>query len=111
MRIEDSKIRACLINSIDEGLKVADADLIESFNNNLELVGLAKADVPDKLEMLCAVLENTFGTNAFTVHRAIAREFYATLGLSFEPFVGKNLIKYVADAKVNRDDQLPGRSR
>ncbi|HUK49766.1 MAG TPA: hypothetical protein VLV18_01925 [Terriglobales bacterium] len=99
MRLEDREIRACLSASIMEGIQLVDGPQNDTFHANVVASGLTEEELTDHLDLLCTILEKTFGTGSFTVRRAIAKEFYSKLGLPFEAYLGKKLSGYVADAE------------
>ena len=62
---------------------------------------ISKDDVPHKLETLSATLEKTFGVaGSRTITKAIAKNLYSKLGLSFSNDPSRTLLEYVEAAKV-----------
>jgi len=96
---KEDELRASLIESVREGLEIVDGALIDTFHQNLHASGLAEEDIPDELDLLCSILDKTFGTGSFTVRRAIARQLYSKMGLPFQAYVGKRLSAYVAEVR------------
>ena len=111
MEDEKSNFRAYLIASVRQGIEDVDGPLENAFKVNLQASGLSEANIPDDIDALGAVLEKTFGTGSYTVRRAIAKQFYAKLGLPFEPCVGKKLNKYIAEAKQMFQNSLKSSSK
>ena len=92
-----------LFQSIDETItallsrEVADA----LFDRMQRKHSVSKSEVPYKLETLCSTIEQIFGhAGSETIYRAIAKKFYAKLGLVFSSNHSQTLIEYVEEAKI-----------
>lgn len=93
-------IGAALLDSIDQAI----ADLLgngvtDIFYAKLRENGLARGDIPSRLDQFCTLTEYIFGfPSSFVIRRAIAKRLYARLGLSFESHPDWKLVAYVKEA-------------
>jgi hypothetical protein len=92
-----------LIKSIDETISaLLSREVLDAFYVHLQRTySFSKAEVPRRLEVICSTLEETLGLpSSKTICKAIARKFYAELGLTLFGNPGGTLIEYVDQAKI-----------
>jgi hypothetical protein len=96
------KLCDVLLESIDETITaLLSRQVAEAFYLHLQTVhSISRDQAPYKLETLCSIFEKVFGRSSKTVCKAIARKFYAKLGLTFFDNPGRTLIEYVEEAKI-----------
>jgi hypothetical protein len=101
-RTPDPKFDSLLINAIDETM----ADLfgpvvVQSLHEHLlKFHEIRREQVPYRLDTLISALERTFGTSSKIICKAIARKFYAKLGLAFYDNPGRTLLESVEQARI-----------
>jgi hypothetical protein len=103
----EREFNAKLLKSIDQTLTdLLGQAVLEALHQHLrELYDVIPDEVPYRLETLFEVLEYTFGvTSTKTIGRAIARDFYARIGLRFTETENYSLRDYVEQAKKNYHD-------
>jgi hypothetical protein len=95
-----------LVETIDETLTALfSREVVDALYVHLQKAhSVSKDEVPRRLETLCSALEKTFGPGGKIICKAIARKFYAKLGLTFFDNPGRTLIEYVEEAKVKLQD-------
>jgi hypothetical protein len=101
-RTPDPKFDSLLINAVDETM----ADLfgpvvVQSLHEHLlKFYEVRIEEIPYRLDTLISTLERTFGASSKTICKAIARKFYAKLGLSFYDNPGRTLLESVQQARI-----------
>jgi hypothetical protein len=91
-----------LVETIDEtitdllGRAVVDALYAHLETNH----SMARDEVPYRLDTLFITLEKIFGASSNTITKAIAKRFYAKLGLEFTDNPSRALLEYVDEAKM-----------
>jgi hypothetical protein len=91
-----------LLKSINETLSdLLGQSVLEALHKHLkELHDVTPDEVPHRLDTLFEIFEYTFGVAATkTIGRAIARNFYARIGLQFVGIENYGLQDYVEQAK------------
>jgi hypothetical protein len=98
-----NKVCEALLESIDETMTaLLSREVVESLYRNLRTVhSIQKEEVPRRLEVLVSFLDRVFGHRGTkAICKAIAREFYAKLGLTFFYNPDRTFIEYVEEAKI-----------
>lgn len=101
-RTPDPKFDSVLINAVDETM----ADLfgpvvVQSLHEHLlKFYQVRIEEIPHRLDTLTSTLERTFGASSKTICKAIARKFYAKLGLAFYDNPGRTLLESVEQARI-----------
>jgi len=91
-----------LLGCVRDGVKAVLGDeVLESLFVHLENHnGLMRDEVPHRLDVFFASLEETFGQmSGKTIGRFIIKLFYARLGLTFDSRSNRMLLDYVEDAR------------
>ena len=103
-RTIDPDFDSLLVNAIDETM----ADLfgpvvVQSLHEHLlKFHQIRREEVPHRLDALTSTLERTFGASSKTICKAIARKFYAKLGLVFYDNPGRTLLEIVEQARIKQ---------
>jgi hypothetical protein len=98
----DRKLCDALLESIDETITaLLSREVDDALYLYLQRVhSISRDEIPHKVETFCSILEKVFGRGSKTVSKAIARKFYAKLGLTFSDNPGRTLIECVEEAKI-----------
>jgi hypothetical protein len=99
----EMEFNGLLLESIDETITaLLSREVVDALYVHLQTANsISRDEVPYKLQTLCSTLEKTFGLpGSKTISKAIAKKFYAKLGLTFFDFLGRTLIEYVEGAKI-----------
>jgi hypothetical protein len=102
-RLEESREFNDILNeSIDETITaLLSREVADALYVHLRKVhSISRDEIPHKLVTLCSALEKVFGHSSKTVCKAIARRFYARVGLAFFDNPARTLIEYVEEAKI-----------
>jgi hypothetical protein len=103
-RAEQSReFNDALVESIDETITdLLSREVVDALYVHLQTVhSISRDEVPYRLETLFSTLEKTFGLpGSKTICKAVARKFYAKLGLPFIDYPGRTLLEHIEAAKV-----------
>jgi uncharacterized protein Smg (DUF494 family) len=89
-------IQEYIARSMDEVLDdLLGTPVAEAFYAYLLEMGVSRTDLPNKVKLLCSVLDSTYEGGSVTIQRAIARRLFAKLGLEFMPVDGAGLLEYI----------------
>lgn len=97
-----------LVESIDETITtLLSREVVNALYLHLQTaLSIQKDEVPYRLETLFTTLERTFGlTSSKTIGKAIARTFYAKLGLTFTNNPDRTILEYVEKAKIKLQER------
>ena len=95
-----------LIESIHETIaQLLSLGIAETLFKHLERTySIEKDEIPDRLDALVSILDNTLGESAKIVEKTIAVRFYSRLGLSFSNDPHKTLVDFVEHAKMTQHE-------
>ncbi len=90
-----------LIDSVDETITsvLGGAILLATYRFLANEYGITREHIPGRLDEFDSSLEKMFGVGGTTLSRAIAKRFWAKLGLEFVPTRNKRLVDYVNEAR------------
>ena len=97
-----------LLQSIDETITILlSREVVEALYAYLQEAHLvSRQQVPSRLDALSAILAKTFGVpGSATISKAIAKNFYSKLALTFSDNPGGSLLEYVERAKTKLQDR------
>ena len=98
----DRELHDALLESIEETLTgLLSSEVVNALYLHLQTAhSIPRNEVPYRLEALCTTLDKIFGRSHKIICKAIARKFYAKLGLTFFDNPNRTLIEYVEEAKM-----------
>jgi len=99
----EDRVSNALLESIDETIiALLSREVVDALYFNLYTVhSIPRAEVPYKLETLCATLNKVFGApSTVTICKAIGRKLFLKLGLTFPNSPPRTLSEYVEEAKT-----------
>jgi hypothetical protein len=105
--MRESEFDGFLLDSVDDALgDILGEQFKETFYGYVEQrFHIARTTLPERLDVFVSALSAALGNTASTVMgRAIAKRFYAKLGLRFAQKPNHSLLNYVTDAKLVRCD-------
>jgi hypothetical protein len=99
-----------LVESIEKTVaQLLSSQVAEALFKNLERTySIKKDEIPNRLDALVSILEDTFGESTKVLGKAIAKRFYSRLGLEFSNDPQKTLIDYIEKSKKQQPEQILG---
>jgi hypothetical protein len=104
----EEKLNVLLVESINETISaLLSRKVVDALYGYLQKVhSIAKDEIVCKPEILCSVLEKTFGSpSSRTICKAIAKRLYAKLELSFYDNPGRTFLQYLEEAEIKLGDR------
>jgi hypothetical protein len=104
VRTLDPNFDSLLINAIDETMSdLFGPVVVQSLHEHLlKFYEVRMEQIPFRLDTLTSTLERTFGASSKIICKAIAKKFYAKLGLTFYDNPGRTLVENVERARIVR---------
>jgi len=97
---ESGRLRAALLQAVDDGLAVPGELVREAIYERLETnYQLKRDEIPEKLEVFHEALQDLLGVVSRVMEKLIAKNLYSRLELNFSLHDGWTLIDYVNHAK------------